>query len=162
MEDELGQGSNGFRYPVAALQYLKQSPYRGNLLVRFGLGEFAYWQLYPRFKVSMDGRYEEVYTQAQFLTNDAFFNREHPEQTIQAASQIHKTKADFILVEANMPNLAALEKSDQWQLLYGDNHFRLFGRAGLEPYVPARPIITDKILTIQDFIQPDTLKRFRF
>lgn len=162
MEDELGQGSNGFRYPVAALQYLKQSSYRGNLLVRFGLGEFAYWQLYPRFKVSMDGRYEEVYTQAQFLTNDAFFNREHPEQTIQAASQIHKTKADFILIEANMPNLAALEKSDQWQLLYGDNHFRLFGRAGLEPYVPARPIITDKILTIQDFIQPDTLKRFRF
>lgn len=162
VNDELGQGTSQIRYPVAALQYLKQAPYRGNLLVRFGLGEFAYWQLYPKFKVSMDGRYEEVYTQRQFLANDAFFDRRHPARSIQAAQQIHTTPADFILIEADMPNLATLEKSGQWQVLYGDNYFRLLGRTGQKPYLPLRPIVTDKILTIRDFIQPETLKRFRF
>ena len=106
--DELSEGAGVIRYPVVALQYLRQSPYQGNLLVRFGLGEFAYWQLYPRFKVSMDGRYEEVYTQAQFLANDAFFDRKHPKRAIRAAAQIHHSKADFILLEANMPNLVTL------------------------------------------------------
>lgn len=160
VNDELSQGIGLIRYPVAALQYLRQSPYRGNLLVRFGLGEFAYWQLYPRFKVSMDGRYEEVYTQAQFLANDAFFDRKHPQQAIQAAAQIHHSKADFILIEANMPNLAALEQSGQWQQLYGDPYFRIYGRKTLVPYVPSAPIVTKTVLTIGDFVRPDTLQRF--
>ncbi len=160
--DELTQGNDVvFRYPVAALRYLEQSPYHGKLLVRFGLGEFAYWRLYPRFKVSMDGRYEEVYTQQAFLRNDAFFNRHKHKQSIQAAQQIHHSPADFILIEADMPNLAALEKSGQWQLLYNDYYFQVWGRNRFKPYVPIRPIVTERIMTLRDFVGPDTLKRFK-
>lgn len=160
--DEMTQGAVvGVRYPLAALQYLRQSPYRGNLLVRFGLGEFAYWQLYPRFKVSMDGRYEEVYNQKAFLANEAFFNRHRPALAFKTAASIHQSRADFILIEADMPNLPALDKSGQWQFLYGDQYFLVYGRKSLAPYRPRQPIFTTKIMTIADFVRAADLARFK-
>lgn len=49
-------------YPVAALCWLKHSGLSGKILVDFNQGSFALWRLYPEFLVSLDGRYEEVYS----------------------------------------------------------------------------------------------------
>lgn len=51
-------------YPESAVKYLKDETGGGNLLVGFNAGSYAIWTLYPKFLVSMDGRYEEVYPQS--------------------------------------------------------------------------------------------------
>jgi hypothetical protein len=50
--------------PVEAVEWLDQHGQGGKLLVHFNHGSFALWRLYPAYRVSVDGRYEEVYPQS--------------------------------------------------------------------------------------------------
>lgn len=164
MGDELTQGSNWGHYPVGAVRYLKESPYSGNLLIRFGLGEFAYWCLFPRFKVSMDGRYEEVYSQQTFLDNYWTLQKDRVWQAPQSFQLLNRGKADFILLNDKLPVVSLLIHSKDWEILYQDPKFLIFGRkASLKRfprYTPQQKMTTDN-LTIQDFITPADLARFR-
>ncbi len=56
------------RYPASLVEYLRGSGYSGRLLVGMNEGSFALWRLFPRFTVSLDGRYEEVYDSATIST----------------------------------------------------------------------------------------------
>ena len=49
------------RYPVQAVQYLKERSLGPNLGIQFDWGGYAIWHLYPNYKVSIDGRYASVY-----------------------------------------------------------------------------------------------------
>jgi len=49
-------------YPVGAVDYLADQHFQGNAMVPFRLGAYVSWKLYPAVKVSLDGRYEEVYS----------------------------------------------------------------------------------------------------
>jgi hypothetical protein len=60
-------------YPAGAVAWLRNSPFEGRLLNPFTQGEFLLWTLYPKFRVALDGRYEEVYTQQQFRETRRFF-----------------------------------------------------------------------------------------
>jgi hypothetical protein len=60
-----------------------------------------------------------------------------------------------------MPKLVTLFQSDQWQALKNDLYFRLYGRKGQAAYIPEKPVMTNTILTIGDFVEPNTLQRFR-
>lgn len=51
-------------YPVGALEWLRENREGGDVLVGFAEGSYALWRLHPRFLVSIDGRYEEVYPQS--------------------------------------------------------------------------------------------------
>ncbi len=166
MADELSVGAHlPIRYPLGAIHYLEKSPYRGNLSVRFGYGEFAYWRLYPRFKVAMDGRYEEVYSQREFLLNDAFYETHDPFLAQKAAHKISEDNTEFVLTETSLPNLGLLLQSGQWELLYGDNCYALLGKkttlAKFKPYHPPGFLLSDKIYTLGDFVTPADLKRFK-
>lgn len=160
------RGKTAVRYPLGALRFLQESPYRGNLVIRYGLGEFAYWRLYPRFKVSMDGRYEEVYSREAFIRNHEFFDRTKFLTSQRRFEDFDKSPANFILSEAGMPHLALLEASPRWKFLYGDDYFLLYGRVStLEKFPPfSKPsgmFITTEILTIQDMVRPEDYRRFR-
>ena len=166
MADELGVGPHlPIRYPLGAINFLQNSPYRGNLSVRFGYGEFAYWRLYPRFKVAMDGRYEEVYSQREFLRNDAFYETRDPFVAQKAAKKVSEDNTEFVLTETNLPNLGLLLQNGQWELLYGDNCYALLGKktalAKFKPYHPPGFLLSDKIYTLGDFVTPADLKRFK-
>jgi hypothetical protein len=51
-------------YPVEAINYIKRNQLSGDLLVNFAWGEYAIWNLYPKCRVALDGRYETVYSDA--------------------------------------------------------------------------------------------------
>lgn len=59
--------------PVDAVALLKRNDIRGNLLVPFNYGSYALWELRGRMRVSMDGRYEIVYTPETYRRVDDFF-----------------------------------------------------------------------------------------
>jgi hypothetical protein len=51
-------------YPVGAVDFIRINRLHGNLATPFNWGEYALWKLYPRVRVSLDGRYETVYPEA--------------------------------------------------------------------------------------------------
>jgi hypothetical protein len=166
IDDELAQNPKPeIRYPLGAILFLKHSLYQGNLAVRYGYGEFAYWCLYPRFKVSMDGRYEEVYSQAEFLKNDAFYDKKDMMRAQQAFASVERDSTDFILAEINQENTSILLRSDNWQLLYADDYFLVFGRKTTLAHYPlpqtTHPLLNNKIFSIGDMVTATDLARFK-
>lgn len=59
--------------PVDAVGYLQGRDLRGNLLVPFNYGSYALWQLRGKMRVSMDGRYDLVYSPATYRRVEDFF-----------------------------------------------------------------------------------------
>lgn len=60
--------------PVGAVAYLQHKGVRGNLLVPFNYGSYALWELRGTMRVSMDGRYDLVYSPETYRRVDDFFN----------------------------------------------------------------------------------------
>jgi len=123
------------------VHWLRQSPYRGRLLNPFTQGEFLYWTLYPRFRVAIDGRYEEVYTQEQFLDAYRFFV-EAPLVWHRQLALANASDADFALFASSWPNLDRLASSPGWRKVYDDGGFALVAResslARFPPYAGPR------------------------
>jgi len=61
--------------PVREADILSRAGAQGNLAVPFGWGSYASWRLYPRIKISHDGRYEAAYPESTFELNNAFFEK---------------------------------------------------------------------------------------
>ncbi len=70
----LGLSYPGVACPVGGVEFLRQQGVRGNLLVPFNYGSYALWQLRGRMRVSMDGRYDLVYTRATYDRVADFFD----------------------------------------------------------------------------------------
>ena len=166
LKDELSQSDAiATRYPVGALQYLEHSPYHGNLLVHFGLGEFVLWRLYPRFKISMDGRYEEVYSQAQFLQNHYCYDQRNIARNQASITSMNQGKADFLLMDNKLPVNSLLALSPAWQMIYNDPYFIIFARKTalrmFPAYVAGWPSLSRKANTMGDFMTSADLNRFQ-
>ena len=148
-------------YPVAAIRYLRASPYRGNLLNPFTPGELLYFALYPRFRVSMDGRYEEVYSQDEFLAQHHLLVERALARTL--PDWARRRGVDFILLPTDSPDaLAVLRAHPGWRKLHGDESYVLFGRlelVGERPFVLAAASARARY-SIADFVRPEDLARF--
>jgi hypothetical protein len=123
--DERSRVDGRYRYPVGAVRYLREAPYGGRLLNPFTPGEFLYWSLYPKFRVAIDGRYEEVYTREQFLWVTLFYAERDPRRIVQLAEV---SAADVVLLRSRTPGLAALSASPDWSVVYDDGFWALAGR----------------------------------
>jgi hypothetical protein len=149
-------------YPVEAMQYLKKSPYRGNLMTGLDIGEFVYWNLYPKFKVGMDGRFEEVYQRKQFLENYEFYATHNPKKIMHF---LDTTQTDFVLSRPNFMHSQILMKSHKWTVIFQSPTYWIFARAAVlnkfPPFQPKHDFFPKKILTLSDFVQPEDLKRFK-
>jgi hypothetical protein len=59
--------------PVREVDVLSLAHAEGNLATPFGWGGYCSWRLYPRIKISMDGRYETTFPESTFELNDDFY-----------------------------------------------------------------------------------------
>lgn len=113
-------------YPAGAVAYLKQAQFEGNLMVPFVPGGYVLWNLHPRVKVSIDGRYEVAYRPGVLEENVSLYEaRAGWQQTLV------KYPTDAVLVPRWMPLAAALAGLDGWQRVYRDNAFEVYARPGL-------------------------------
>ncbi len=55
------------KYPLKEVEFLEINNIKGNLLVPFGLGSYVSYKRFPDNLIYMDGRYEEVYNDKEFL-----------------------------------------------------------------------------------------------
>lgn len=88
-------------YPVRAADLLDRAQVAGNLAVPFRWGSYALWRLYPKIKVSIDGRYEETYPEETFQMNQDFFGKLGPRW----ARLVQDHRVDFVLLEPDRSNL---------------------------------------------------------
>ena len=107
-------------YPVGALEWLRENRDGGDVLVGFAEGSYALWRLHPRFLVSIDGRYEEVYPQETvdlvFAALDPLAEGHH--------DAFDTVRPDFIVVRTDGP--AGSEFGAGWKRIYDDGRFKLF------------------------------------
>ena len=82
-------------FPVRECDILARAGVSGNLAVPFDWGSYAAWRLYPRIKISMDGRYEETFPESTFEMNERFYNREGAEWD----QLIRSHPVDFVVID---------------------------------------------------------------
>jgi hypothetical protein len=110
-------------YPVGALEYIKRSGLAGNLLTEFAWGEFLLWNLYPRCRVALDGRYETVYPIDVAERYFAFFLN-----PLQHRQFLHDYPPTLILVKPRRPVAEFLRQEPGWREIYTDTGSVLFQR----------------------------------
>lgn len=149
------------KFPVGAIEYVKEHQLKGNLLTVFHWGSYAAWKLYPDCLIALDGRYEEVYPMRIFTDVVGFLSYTNvPERNIHWDDAINKYHTDIIIMgktkkAQNAYN--ALLKTNNWNLLYEDKISALFVRKDYPTesknfsFNPLTPTL-DKYKTKLDFI----------
>ena len=107
--------------PVAAVRFLRQESFRGNLLVPFNYGSYALWHLRGHMRVSMDGRYDLVYTPATYRRVDDFFAARASWPTL-----LTTPRPDAILLPIADPVYAKLDARPDWRQVYRDANDAVF------------------------------------
>lgn len=111
------------RNPVAAVEFLKSQRLPGPIYNRYGWGGYLIYQLYPEYRVYIDGR-ADVY-------GDAFFTEAM--RTYDGAGDwarsLDRHGIKTVLISPDAP-LASLLRNDQgkWKLVYEDNDAIIFSR----------------------------------
>ena len=103
------------RYPVAAVEFIKQHGLRGNLLVFFDWGEQCLWEL-PDSRVSIDGRLDTCYPRAVINAQINFYNVGPFDP-----AALDLNRADFALLPSDMTSANLLVQGGGWQAVYVDD-----------------------------------------
>jgi hypothetical protein len=61
--------------PVREVDILSLARAEGNLATPFRSGGYCSWRLYPRIKISMDGRYETAFPESTYELNEDFYDK---------------------------------------------------------------------------------------
>ena len=129
-------------YPVAAIQWLRESNQEGRLLIDFNNGAFALWRLYPHFQISMDSRYETAYPESTNLENSAAltFGSEENLAALRALNPTH------ILVP-NSPYYREHEGDlrESWRPVYQDSQFMVLARTSVA--IPVQKEVQPEVST---------------
>jgi len=121
-------------YPVGPVDYLQREGFQGNLLVPFEMGAYVSWKTDGRVKVSMDSRFEAAYTPELLAEQVDFFYAAGGWRTA-----LERYPNDLVLVARDMPVAPLMRTQPGWKLVYEDDAFLLFARAGVElPYTDRR------------------------
>jgi len=109
------------RYPVQALQFMRQAELAGNLFNRYSWGGFLIWQ---GEKVFIDGR-ADLYGDEFFkLYVDVYKGRVAPYQVFQQ----HGIRR--VVIEPDCALATLLEQSASWDKVYKDNLAVVFLKTG--------------------------------
>jgi hypothetical protein len=113
-------------YPAGAVDYLRETDFRGNLMTPFVPGGFVMWKLHPNVKVSFDGRYEVAYQPGALEEHESFYRAEAGWEKI-----LEKHPTDLVLVPRSTAVSAALAEQTAWQRVYRDGAYEIYSRPGL-------------------------------
>lgn len=108
-------------FPVEAVAWLDEEGGGGKLLVHFNHGSFALWRLYPSYRVSVDGRYEEVYPQS---TVDLSRQALHPGDPHHLGA-LNTLDPDYILQPVTGREDAFPE---EWKVVFENGNSRILAR----------------------------------
>jgi hypothetical protein len=113
-------------YPVGAVRFLEESDFRGNLMLPFEVGGYATWKLYPKVRVSLDGRYEVAYQPGVLEDHIRLFGAESGWEDL-----LTKYPTDAVLVPCISRLSAVMPSMIGWSRAYDDGVYEVYTRPGL-------------------------------
>ena len=110
-------------FPARAVSVLDKSGAEGNLAIPFDWGEYAIWHLSPRFKVSLDGRRETIYSEEirHENLNFAFGTGDWDKL-------IRDRDTDLALVQTKFAAFNLMKLAPGWVLVYEDAISAIFAK----------------------------------
>lgn len=123
---------NFSEYPIGAVEWLRASGVSGRLLVNFNHGSYALWRLYPNFKISVDGRYEEAYPEETVRENALALN---PSLALSREALERINPTHILLSLPPIPADPAATFGNGWKAIYQDKHAAILSREGGESAV---------------------------
>ncbi len=102
------------QYPVAAMDFMKRTVPKGNLLIFFDWGEQALWELRD-CRPSIDGRLDTCYPRKVISAHWKFYNAEKFDESI-----LDVSKANLALLPVKLAGALELSKRAGWHALYYD------------------------------------------
>ena len=113
-------------YPEAALNWLAETQSGGNVLVDFTAGSYALWVLPQEFKIAVDGRYEEVYSEETVQLAMRALSPQLPGHEAAVAA----VAPDYIVAAVNDTDTAALVAWQKigWGELFRGGKFLVLGK----------------------------------
>lgn len=110
------------RNPVAAVEFLKSQRLPGPIYNRYGWGGYLIYQLYPEYRVYIDGRADvygdQFFTEAMH-TYDGLSNWQEP---------LDKYGIQTIIIDPDVALSSLLRNDNQWSKVYEDNQAVIFRR----------------------------------
>ena len=107
--------------PVAAASLLEKDGITGNLACYYIWGDYCLWRLYPRIRVSMDSRWDTVYSPQAFDENIAFTDAFGPWNQL---LQQHPPAA--VLTSPEVPTYSLMRLMPGWKLVFQDKLSAVF------------------------------------
>ncbi len=110
--------------PADAVAFMKQRGLHGNILNHFDWGAYIIWHLMPQSKIFIDGRAEEIYSDA-LMRQYALFFYDLPGGNAILSEYPH----DFILVSPDTGAYRTASADKNWTVIYRDDVAVLFARS---------------------------------
>ena len=103
------------------MRFLAEQGSGGNVWCEFNHGQFLFWCLYPSYKVSLDGRYEAVYSSEVFDDHiDLYLGQEN-------LGILSRYPTTHVVVPAGKEMLnSMLHRNPTWWLVYEDQYDRIY------------------------------------
>lgn len=112
------------QFPAGAAAFMRRHNLHGNVLCRFGWGEYVIWHLAPRSRVFIDGRYDTVYPMS-VVRAYLRFHFDAPE----GARILSRWPSDFVMISPSSKSADLMRAQAGWKLIYRDGSTLLYARA---------------------------------
>jgi hypothetical protein len=113
----------GDEYPGAAVQFMKRTMVRGNMVCYFDWAQYALWHLHPRVRPSFDGRFETAYPREVAEAHFAFHAGAPGWRAV-----LDRYPTTVVLMPAGSRVCAWLAVDEDWLQVYADAQARIFVR----------------------------------
>lgn len=101
------------KFPLQEVEFLSINNIKGNIVVPFGFGSYISYKLYPNNLIYMDGRYEEVYNDKEFLTLRDYELAEPNWQDI-----INNYDTEILMPLKTIEVYSILKNNPDWKLIF--------------------------------------------
>lgn len=132
------------KMPVAAVEFLKREPIKGNMFNNDEFGDYIIYAAWPNYMVFFDGR-SDMYGIERLKEYSKVIHIEEGWEKV-----FEKYDIDWIFFDANSILSRVLIKDNEWRLIYADKIANIFVRNIpeyyylVEKYKNVKPLIEDK------------------
>lgn len=122
------------KFPLQEVKFLQLNSIKGNIVVPFGLGSYISYKLYPNNLIYMDGRYEEVYNNKEFLTLRDYELAENNWRDI-----VNNYETEILMPLKTVAIYNVLKQDSDWVEIYEGNICGIFVKRGQENSLDIAP-----------------------
>ena len=127
-------------YPVGSIEFIRQNNLSGNLATIFHWGSYATWKLYPRCRIALDGRYEEVYPDNTVHMVSGFIY----DYDKDSYNFIKKYHTDILVLDRFNESFVKILKDKNWKLVFEDEMSGVFVQAKKAKKHYIKPVYTNE------------------